>query len=227
MTFATPTRTRSPVWAPHSGQVGSGHSDRSEQIVRLHISLVGIEPEIWRRVEVPLDMSVKQLHDVIQAVMGWRDTHLFEFHAGDKSYGLPDPDDIDFGRRVINAAAAKVWKLLASGGQGINYVYDFGDYWEHRVVVEAIEPASPDHIYPRLLDGVRRCPPEDVGGVPGYHEFLNAVTRPSHRLHRRMIEWYCGRYDPDDIDLPAIGLRLERIAGRRAAGKAARAKRRT
>ncbi|MFO1188860.1 MAG: plasmid pRiA4b ORF-3 family protein [Alphaproteobacteria bacterium] len=193
--------------------------------MRLRISLIGIEPEVWRRVEVPLDISVMHVHDVIQAVMGWHGSHLFEFHAGKKYYGIPDPDDIDFGRRVINAATARFRTLLASGGCEIGYVYDFGDYWEHRLAVEAIEPACPDRLYPRLLDGARRSPPEDVGGAHGYHEFLDAMTRPGHRMHRRMIEWYCGRYDPDDIDLSAIHRRLDKIARHGAARKAAKRER--
>ena len=86
----------------------------TEQLARVRISLKGIEPEIWRRVDVPLGMSLKGLHDVIQAVMGWRDYHLFEFQIGQKLYGLPDPPD-DYGRKVLHAKLAKLEAVIAKG----------------------------------------------------------------------------------------------------------------
>jgi hypothetical protein len=100
-----------------------------------------------------------------------------------------------------------------------------GDDWRHTITIEAIETADPSQKYPRFVDGARRGPPEDVGGIPGYYEFLNAMAKPRHREHRRMIEWYGGRYDPDDIDALHLRLRLGVIAKRRHAGKAAYQKR--
>ena len=196
-----------------------------EQIACLRISLDEIEPEIWRRVEVPLDLPLKSLHDVIQAVMGWEEYHLFEFHVGDKNYGIPDPDDATFGHRVMSAKTTKLATILGRGVTAFEYVYDFGDDWRHHIVIEVVETAQPDKTYPRYLDGARCGPPEDVGGVPGYYEFLEAVTSPRHPARRRMIEWYGGVYDPDDIDDFTIRLRIGAIIKRRRAGKAAYAKR--
>lgn len=189
------------------------------QIVRLRISLADIEPEIWRVVEVPLDMSLKGVHDVIQAVMGWQDKHLFEFRVSDKCYGLPDPDDIEFGRRLRNARFAKLRALLEVKSGDIEYIYDFGDYWKHNLAVDAVEPVHPGRTYPRLVDGGRRSPPEDVGGPSGYHKFLDAISNPRHRHHRRALDWHCEPYDPGDIGLLAIHLRLSKIARRRHAGR--------
>lgn len=194
-----------------------------EQFAKLRISLADIAPKIWRRVEVSIDMNLKGLHDVIQAVMDWRDYHLFEFHVGDKIYGRPEPDD-DYGREVLQARLAKLHSLLRNGIKRFEYVYDFGDDWEHLIVIEAVADADPALKYPRFLDGARRAPPEDVGGVPGYYDFIEAVTNPRHREHRQMVEWYGGPYDPDDIGLFELRLRLGQIAKRRHAGKAAYAK---
>lgn len=188
-----------------------------EKIACVRISLKEIEPEIWRRVEVPLGMSLKGLHDVIQAVMGWQDYHLFEFRIGQKLYGIPDPLD-DYGRKVLQARLTKLGAIIAKGISSFDYVYDFGDEWEHVIRIETIAMADPALKYPRFIDGARRGPPEDVGGIFGYDDFLKAMTNSRHRDHRRFIEWYGRPYDPDDLDLLHLRLRLGAIAKRRHAG---------
>jgi hypothetical protein len=191
-----------------------------EKIARVRIGLRHIAPEIWRRVEVPLGMSLKGLHDVIQAVMGWQDCHLFEFRIGDRLYGIPYPPE-DYGRRVRLAQLAKLEKFVARGVARFDYLYDFGDDWGHEVEIEAVEPADPALRYPRFLDGARRGPPEDVGGPPGYEEFVKAVAKPRHPDHRRLMAWYGRPFDPEKIDLDMLHARLEEIADRRYAGIAA------
>jgi hypothetical protein len=191
-----------------------------EQIARLRISLKEIEPEIWRRVDVPLGLNLKGLHDVIQAVMGWQDYHLFEFRVGDKLYGVPAPED-DYGRKVLHAKLAKIDTLVARGISRFDYVYDFGDDWEHLIEIETIAEGDPSTKYPRFVEGARRGPPEDVGGIPGYCNFVAAIIDPRHRDHREVLEWYGRPYDPDDIDSFDLRLRLGAIAKRRSAGKAA------
>jgi hypothetical protein len=173
-------------------------------------------------VEVPLDLTLKHLHDVIQAAMGWQDCHLYAFHIGDATYGEPTPSAFD-GHRTLRARVARLRTLLDRGVDRFTYVYDFGDDWEHRITVEAVEEAAPGVAYPRFVDGARRGPPEDVGGPPGYQEFLKAATNPRHRRHREVIAWHGGAHDPDDIDEPIVRLRIRRIAKRRHAGQRARA----
>jgi hypothetical protein len=198
-----------------------------EQTARLRITLEDIEPEIWRSVEVPLDMPLKSLHDVIQAAFGWQDYHLYEFQIGEKYYGIPDPDGPPWAPRIMNAKTTKLQTVVARGIEAFTYTYDFGDDWRHRVVVEAIGTAEPNTTYPRLLDGKRRGPPEDVGGVPGYFDFLDAVTTPGDPNGQSLLTWYGGPYDPDDIDTLTIRLRLGTIVKRRRAGKAAYDKRKS
>lgn len=195
-----------------------------EKIARIRISLRHIEPAIWRRVEVPLGMSLKGLHDVIQAVMGWQDYHLYEFRIGERFYGIPDPPE-DYGRRIRHARLAKLEAIVARGVTRFAYVYDFGDDWEHEVEIEAAAPAESGVKYPRFLAGARRAPPEDVGGPPGFEHFVAAMANPRHREHREMMDWYGRRFDPGEIDLFELRLRLGAIAKRRHAGIAAQRRR--
>jgi hypothetical protein len=194
-----------------------------EKIARVRISVLDIEPEIWRTVEVPLRTSLKGLHDVIQAVFGWQDYHLFEFRIAEKRYGIPAPEQ-DFDRKVLQAKLMRLETLAAKGIDRFAYEYDFGDGWGHVIAIVAVGDADPALQYPRFLAGARRGPPEDVGGVPGYYRFLEAVANPRHHDHRELAEWYGGPYDPDDIDLVDLRRRLGAIAKRRHAGKAAFAK---
>ncbi len=196
-----------------------------ETIARLRISLHDTDPKIWRVVDVPLTASLKMLHDVIQAAMGWQDYHLWEFEAGDRRYGLPDPEWRD--DELAAAKNVKLGILIDRGVREITYTYDMGDNWEHSIAVEAVLPGETDTKYPRFIDGARRCPPEDVGGVPGYQNFLEAIADPDHEEHGELRQWYGGPYDPDDIDELITKRRVAAIAIRRAAGKTAYAKRQT
>jgi hypothetical protein len=201
----------------------TGRMTRPEKIVRVRISLKEIEPEIWRLVEVPVGMNLKGLHDVIQVVLSWEDYHLFEFLVGDRIYGVPAPDGEDYGRKVVWAKSVKIAKLIAQGVTRFDYNYDFGDNWRHLIVIEAVADSDPRQYYPRLVAGERRGPPEDCGGVPGYYEFIEAMAGRRHPEHRRMMEWYGGRFDPDDIGHSTIRPRLAAIAKHRLAGKLAAA----
>jgi hypothetical protein len=196
-----------------------------ETIARLRISLNDTDPEIWRVVDVPLTASLKMLHDIVQAAMGWEDYHLWEFETGDRRYGLPDPEWPD--DELAAAKNIKLGALIERGVREMTYTYDMGDNWEHAIAVEAVRPGDPDAKYPRFIDGARRCPPEDVGGVPGYENFLEAIADPDHEEHGELRQWYGGPYDPDDIDELITKRRVAAIAIRRAAGKAAYAKRQT
>ncbi len=196
-----------------------------ETIARLRISLNDTDPEIWRVVDVPLTASLKMLHDIVQAAMGWQDYHLWEFETGDRRYGLPDPEWPD--DELAAAKNIKLGALIERGVREMTYTYDMGDNWEHAIAVEAVRPGDPDAKYPRFIDGARRCPPEDVGGAPGYENFLEAIADPDHEEHGELRQWYGGPYDPDDIDELITKRRVAAIAIRRAAGKAAYAKRQT
>lgn len=159
--------------------------------------------------------------------MGWLDYHLWEFGTEDKRYGLPDPDwDND---SLFAAKNIKLKTLIDRGVHQLLYTYDMGDNWKHIVTVEAVEVGASDTEYPRYIEGERRAPPEDVGGTPGFDAFLEAIAKPGNSDHKDAVQWHRGCYgkdfDPENIDEPAVKLRIGNIAKRRAAGKAAFAKR--
>ena len=183
-----------------------------EPVARLGITLQDIEPTIWRRVDVPTSATLLALHDVIQAAFGWMDGHLFEFAVGDRTYGMPMPDDAAFGRKVFQAKGVRLQRLLDRGVERFVYVYDFGDDWRHVVVVEGVRDGDAAVDYPVFVDGARRAPPEDVGGPPGFEAFLEAIADPAHDEHAQMLAWCGGAFDPDDIDRRRIELDLAALA---------------
>lgn len=186
-----------------------------EPIARIRISLQETSPEIWRRLDVPLSTSLLALHDIIQIAMGWTDSHLFAFYAGDRQYGVPYPEYDMGGPRVFHAKSMHLKTLVSRGTNRFVYEYDFGDSWRHDIVVEECMDGLADRDYPFFVGGEGRCPPEDVGGMTGLEEFLEAVGKPRHPEHKRMIEWYGKPYDPADIDERRIRRLIEDMAARR------------
>jgi hypothetical protein len=172
-------------------------------LYQLRIELLGIKPVIWRRLLVPGSIKLHRLHAILLWTMGWAGGHLHEFMIGDEHYGQPDPD-FDMGPplqredRVTLAAALGARKSFL-------YLYDFGDGWEHRVTVEKVLPPAPGLQVPLCLGGANACPPEDVGGPPGYADFLQVIADPAHEEHAAMLKWRGGEFDPtafhvDDVN---------------------------
>lgn len=157
-------------------------------IARLRIILNDVDPLPMRLIEVPLTIRLDRLHEVIQAAMGWTDTHLYEFRVGDAGWGIPDLDG--FGDGPGHARKMTLEKLLdRTETRTIQYVYDFGDDWDHSIRIERVGDAAPGTTYPRLLRASGACPPEDVGGAGGYEEFLEALADPDHDHHDDMVRW--------------------------------------
>jgi len=179
-------------------------------IARLRITLDHLKPAIWRQVEVPLAMTLADLHLVVQAAMGWTNTHLYEFRIGRMAYGEPDPED-DLGMPMEDAAEMPLARILVPKRR-IAYTYDFGDDWGHTIRVEAIASSEPGVRYPRLLEGAQACPPEDIGGPYSYLEFLEAIADPAHERHAELREWWGGSFDPAEFDEAAARADVDRIA---------------
>ncbi|MGD8966808.1 MAG: LexA family transcriptional regulator [Anaerolineae bacterium] len=181
--------------------------DASEApVYQIRVTLAGIEPPIWRRVHVPSDITLAELHDVLQAVMGWWDYHLHQFTVGAVTYGVPHPDDwmeVRDERRVrLNA--------IADEGSRLVYEYDFGDSWEHVLEVERVLEPVPGRRYPVCIEGERATPPEDVGGIWGYELYLEAMQDPDHPEHEEYLEWR-GEFDPELFDLRAVNRALREL----------------
>jgi hypothetical protein len=170
-------------------------------IHQVKVTLVGIRPPIWRRLQVASSINLRRLHDVIQEALGWRQSHLYRFEVGDVEFGEPDPED---GRPVRSAKATPLRKIAPEAGASFLYEYDFGDSWQHQIVVEKVLPPGSGVAYPRCVAGRRACPPEDCGGVWGYAELLETIGDPEHPEHEEMLEWVGGAFDPEAFDVRAI-----------------------
>ena len=195
----------------------------SGQIARLKITLDYISPAVTRRVEVPVSILLSDLHLVIQVCMPWWNYHLYEFRAGKMHWGLPDPDgDWMGGPPVLPAKKLTLDDLIgATGVKSFKYIYDFGDDWVHTIKIEKIGAAEPGVTYPRLLDAAGRCPPEDVGGPPGYEQYLEAIADPKHEQHSDLVAWRGPGFDPMTVDEANIRKQLAKLA-KKWAGKGAK-----
>jgi Plasmid pRiA4b ORF-3-like protein len=178
-------------------------------VYQLHIELKYLKPAVWRRVLVPASIKLPKLHVVLLLAMGWDGGHMHEFMFGDTNYGVPDPD-FPSDPPMLNEARASLGKALGAL-KSFTYIYDYGDNWQHRVKVEKVLPPDPELRSPICLDGRNACPPEDVGGVPGYIEFLDAIIDPAHEEHQRLLDWCGGSFDPAAFDLQDLNERLFEI----------------
>lgn len=177
------------------------------KIYQIKVTLKHVEPPIWRRLEVPGDIKLGNLHRVLQETMGWTDSHMHAFHVGRDTYGAPDPefpDEIKSERNVRLDA-------IAEEGDTIVYEYDFGDGWEHALSIEKVSLAEPGSHYPRCTAGSRACPPEDCGGPPGYEYLLEVLRDPKHEEHEEMREWVAEDFDSEAFDTEAVNKALKRI----------------
>lgn len=181
------------------------------QIYQLKITLLDSKPAIWRRVQVPNDINLAKLHQAIQSVMGWEDAHLHQFKVGKTYYGTTYPDDSAGMPETRDERKARLSELVSRPKAKFVYEYDFGDSWEHEIVLEKILPAEPGVTYPVCTDGKRACPPEDCGGVWGYENLLEVIQDPKHPEHEDMLEWIGGSFDPEAFDVEGANRALRRI----------------
>jgi hypothetical protein len=196
------------------------------EIYQLKVTLLDTNPPIWRRLLVPSELTLAQLHDVLQVAMGWQDGHLHEFSARGQRFGPPDPADQFMGDDVEDERKVRVFSLLGRTGAKAVYTYDFGDSWEHSIVLEKRLPAAPNMLYPICIDGQLACPPEDCGGIPGFYDLLNALRDPANEEHQELRDWVGGDYDPETFSIEAVNRILTRLlqsrtkrSSRRAVGR--------
>lgn len=167
-------------------------------IYELEVTLQNVEPRVWRLFTVPGTITLRQLHEALLAVMGWTGGHLWEFDIG-THYGDPAAGDASLQR----ADSVILQDVISRRDSVFDYVYDWGDEWHHRIKVRDIRHLQAGERSPAILEGANACPPEDVGGVPGYAMFLEAIEDPDHPEHEEMLEWVGGKWNPKKFDRKA------------------------
>lgn len=182
---------------------------KTVEVYQIKVTLQDTEPPIWRLLLVPANMTLQRLHRVLQTVMEWEDCHLHEFRIGEELFGPPASDVWDMGGPPVRSErTAKLSQVMGWEGAKATYTYDFGDCWEHEIVVEKILPVEPGLKYPVCVAGELHGPPEDCGGVGGYYDLLEAIADPEHEDHEQLFDWLGERFDPKEFSVEAVNRKL-------------------
>lgn len=177
----------------------------SPDIYQLKVTLLGTKPPIWRRLLVAADLTLAQLHDVLQIAMGWQNGHMHQFRLGQRYFGRPFPEERLMGMTPTeNERTVRLSAVLGRVGAKMIYEYDLGDSWEHGIVLEKQLPADIHATYPMCIDGQLACPPEDCGGIPGYYNLLDALADRRHPEHEELSEWIGGSFDPEAFSIDKV-----------------------
>jgi hypothetical protein len=201
---------------PSDEEQGPMERREPKYIFVFRISFKYIRPPIWRSVQVPGSFTLGDFHQVIQDAMGWDDAHLHEFSINHINYGsMPEDGFQDLDMELENEDAYTLDTLGLAEKQRFVYTYDFGDDWEHQILVSKVLPveefSEEDKRTPRCLKGKRACPPEDCGGVFGYEEVMEALAAPHKKKYRELLNW-AGGFDPEYFDIHKVN-RLFRLNG--------------
>lgn len=160
-------------------------SRSDDAIVQIKAKLLGVsKPPVWRRLQLRADTRLDHLHEMLVAAFGWQGYHMHCFSSGPEEFGVPDPE-LGF----IDERDVRFGELIGGVGDRLRYTYDFGDDWQHEIVVEELLDPDPEIHYPVLVAAKGACPPEDCGGPWGYAELKDILADPSHDQHQEMLDW--------------------------------------
>lgn len=193
-----------------AGKPAAKRAGKTGEVYQLRIDLHGTRnPKVWRRIVVPATIKLSLLHVVLLRAMGWGGGHMHEFTFAQGSYasvepGLDLPFDVQDESRVSlrNALKASVT---------FTWIYDYGDNWQHKVKVERAEVMGFALAHPMCITGQGACPPDDVGGVPGFENFVQAMADPAHPEHDELMGWYGGSFDSAAFSVDDVQERLDEI----------------
>ena len=183
--------------------------EKAQEIYQIKVNLLGTDPPIWRRLLVPAGLTLGQLHEILQLAMGWEDCHMHDFCIGQQRFGKPG------WMEETRSETVRLFNVLGRVGAKALYTYDFGDTWEHQIVVEKRLAAEPDCTYPACVAGERHGPPEDCGGIPGFYNLLEAIGNPEHEQHDELLDWLGDDFDPEAFSVDEINRRLASLGRRR------------
>ena len=185
-------------------------------LYQLKMTLKWSKPPIWRRVVVRADLRLDRLHHVIQIAMGWPNSHLHQFIVGRGPallyYGIRNPDFDDMGYNVLNERRHTLTDVAPAAKRKFIYEYDFGDGWEHEVVVEKLLPSDPTFKHPVCIAGANACPPEDCGGIGGYYNLLEILADPKHPEYEEMKDWIGGELNAEAFNVETVNKALNKLA---------------
>lgn len=206
--------TSKPIKGASSGTSRISKSQSSPSLFKLKVELVDSEPLIWRRIYIDGRARLNVFHHILQAAMGWTDSHLHEFTIREKRYAPPDEEDQFLEIETLDESKFRLNQLLQAGDV-FEYLYDFGDSWQHHITVEAIRDLDIDNCYGGevwIEAGQRACPPEDAGGVGGYQESLSTLEDNPYSDEAKAIrEWVGLDFDPERFDRIAVNATLDRM----------------
>lgn len=175
------------------------------RVLQVKVTLLGIQPPIWRRIRTRSDVPLDMFHRTLQVVMGWSDTHLHEFLSGRERIGpLEEAPDLFTARESMRT----VGRILRTPGDKLMYLYDPGDSWAHEILLEQVLEPEVAVGYPRVIDGAGACPPEDSGGPAGYAEILHVLADDTHADHDETRRFVGDSFDPDGFDPQAVNAEL-------------------
>lgn len=188
-------------------------SKKTAPIYQIKITLIDSKPPIWRRLLISSETTLNKLHDIIQVAMGWTDSHLHAFRINGEEFSAPMPYDpghlAEMGMKSTHRK--KLSTLVTGKGDTFFYDYDFGDDWRHQIIVEEVLPPDPKQPLPVCIEGKRACPPEDVGGIWGYDDFLEAIGNPNHPEHEMYVDWAGEDFDPEAFDVAEVNSELKSL----------------
>jgi hypothetical protein len=180
-----------------------------DDIIQLKITLQGTKPPIWRQVLVNKTTTFLELHYIIQITMGWENSHLFEFEINKYRIAEPNEDfDTEFTEKTLDATTITLDSIITSTKEKFNYIYDFGDSWNHQILVEKFLPLNTKTQYPNCINGELNCPPEDCGGIGGFYGLLDIINNKRHPERKEMLEWLGGQFDAEHFDKNEINKEL-------------------
>jgi len=176
-------------------------------VLQLRVTLEDVDPPVWRRLLVPGSVRLDKLHRMLQAAMGWGDSHLHCFQIGESRFGMQaddyPEDELDETDVTVVAAIGEATRF--------SYEYDFGDGWDHEVLVERRWRMAIGLKFGVCLDGANACPPEDCGGSGGYARLLEVLADPNHEEHEELAGWVGGRFDASEFDVGLANALLQTV----------------